>query len=159
MGDTSDNIPGVPGVGEKNALDLLHKYGSLDAIYRDLAALEIRDSLRQKLENGRESAYLSRELGTICRTAPVDTSMDAYQIRPVQREPLARPVRPAGILQADRENGAERPLPPPRWTKTERTLPRPPPAHGRAGGAGHPVRSRPPERALDVLPDILGRGT
>ena len=68
MGDTSDNIPGVPGVGEKTALDLLHKYGSLDAIYRDLAALEIRDSLRQKLENGRESAYLSRELGTICRT-------------------------------------------------------------------------------------------
>ena len=74
MGDTSDNIPGVPGVGEKTALDLLHKYGSLDAIYRDLAALEIRDSLRQKLENGRESAYLSRELGTICRTCLLYTS-------------------------------------------------------------------------------------
>ena len=113
MGDTSDNIPGVPGVGEKTALDLLHKYGSLDAIYRDLAALEIRDSLRQKLENGRESAYLSRELGTICRTAPVDTSMDAYQIRPVQREPLARLFAQLEFFKLIEKMGLNAPLPAP----------------------------------------------
>ena len=113
MGDTSDNIPGVPGVGEKTALDLLHKYGSLDAIYRDLAALEIRDSLRQKLENGRESAYLSRELGTICRTAPVDTSMDAYQIRPVQREPLARLFAQLEFFKLIEKMGLNAPLPTP----------------------------------------------
>lgn len=67
MGDTSDNIPGVPGVGEKTALDLMQRFHSLDEIYQNLDTLDIRDSLRQKLVNGRESALLSRELGTICK--------------------------------------------------------------------------------------------
>ena len=113
MGDTSDNIPGVPGVGEKTALELLHQYGSLDAIYRDLAALDIRDSLRRKLENGRESAYLSRELGTICRTAPVETAMDAYQIRPVQREPLARLFARLEFFKLIEKMGLNAPMPTP----------------------------------------------
>lgn len=90
MGDTSDNIPGVPGVGEKTALDLLHRYHSLDEIYDRLESLDIRDSLRQKLASGKDSAYLSRKLGTICRQAPIDTDLSAYAVRPVQREELAR---------------------------------------------------------------------
>ena len=81
QGDTSDNIPGVPGVGEKTALELLHRFGSLDTIYADPAALDIRDSLRNKLIAGRDSAYMSRELGTICRTAPIDTTPAAYAVR------------------------------------------------------------------------------
>lgn len=81
QGDTSDNIPGVPGVGEKTALELLHRFGSLDAIYADPSALDIRDSLRQKLIAGRDSAYMSRELGTICRTVPIDTAPAAYAVR------------------------------------------------------------------------------
>lgn len=89
MGDTSDNIPGVPGVGEKTALDLLHRFHSLDAIYEQLDTLDIRDSLREKLRSGRESAMLSRELGTICRTAPVNTDMEAYVRRPIQNDALA----------------------------------------------------------------------
>lgn len=90
MGDASDNIPGVPGVGEKTALDLLHRYHSLDEIYDRLDTLDIRDSLRQKLACGKDSAYLSRKLGTICRQAPINTDLSAYAVRPVQREELAR---------------------------------------------------------------------
>ena len=90
MGDASDNIPGVPGVGEKTALTLMQQFGSLDAIYEELESLDIRDSLRGKLRTGRDSAYLSRELGTICRTAPIDTSMDTYRIRPLNKAPLAK---------------------------------------------------------------------
>ena len=74
MGDASDNIPGVPGVGEKTAMELLHKYGSLEKIYADLGALEVKDSVRRKLEAGRESAELSYTLATISRDAPVELS-------------------------------------------------------------------------------------
>ncbi len=72
MGDSSDNIPGVPGVGEKTAMDLLHRYGSLDAIYRDLDALEVKESVRKKLREGEESARLSYWLATILREVPLD---------------------------------------------------------------------------------------
>lgn len=90
MGDTSDNIPGVPGVGEKTALDLMHRFGSLDALYADLDGAELRDSLRQKLAAGKDSAYLSRTLGTICRTAPVDVNLETYRLQPYRREELAK---------------------------------------------------------------------
>ncbi len=72
MGDASDNIPGVPGVGEKTALELLRKYGSLERIYEDVDALEVKDSVKRKLESGRESAELSYTLATINRNAPVE---------------------------------------------------------------------------------------
>ena len=71
MGDASDNIPGVPGVGEKTAMELLHKYGSLERIYADVAALEVRDAVKRKLEAGRESALLSYTLAAISREAPL----------------------------------------------------------------------------------------
>ena len=90
MGDASDNIPGVPGVGEKTALDLMHRFGSLDALYADLDGAELRDSLRQKLAAGKDSAYLSRTLGTICRTAPVDVNLEIYRLQPYRREELAK---------------------------------------------------------------------
>ena len=89
QGDTSDNIPGVPGVGEKTALDLMQRFHSLDYIYENLDILDIRDSLRGKLSAGRESAYISRMLGTICREAPIDVTADTYAIRPMDEPKLA----------------------------------------------------------------------
>ena len=89
QGDTSDNIPGVPGVGEKTALDLMQRFHSLDEIYNNLETLDIRDSLRNKLSAGRESAYISQMLGTICREAPIDLTADTYVIRPMDQPLLA----------------------------------------------------------------------
>ncbi len=90
MGDTSDNIPGVPGVGEKTALPLIQQYGSLDALFEALPGSPLRESLKVKLTEGKDSAYLSRQLGTICRSAPIDTSLSSYQIRPMQKDALSR---------------------------------------------------------------------
>lgn len=89
QGDTSDNIPGVPGVGEKTALDLMHRFGSLDYIYENLDSLDIRDTLRSKLAAGRESAYTFQMLGTICRTAPIDLRLETYAVRPMDEPHLA----------------------------------------------------------------------
>lgn len=71
MGDSSDNIPGVPGIGEKTAMELIGKYDTLDRIYADLAALEIKDGVRKKLADGEDSARMSYWLATINREAPV----------------------------------------------------------------------------------------
>ncbi len=71
MGDSSDNIPGVPGIGEKTALDLLRRYGSLDGIYQDLDALDVREGVRKKLREGEQSARLSYWLATILREVPL----------------------------------------------------------------------------------------
>ena len=68
-GDSSDNIPGVPGIGEKGALELLKQYETLDNIYDNLALL--KDSTRKKLEAGKDLAYLSKELARIWIDAPI----------------------------------------------------------------------------------------
>ncbi len=70
VGDSSDNVPGVPGVGEKTAVKLLQRFGSLDGIYADLASID-SESQRRKLEAGRESALLSRELVRLRRDVPL----------------------------------------------------------------------------------------
>ena len=72
MGDKSDNIPGVPGIGEKTALALIAEKGTLDALYGDLPAMKLTPSVRQKLEDGKESAYQSRILAEIDRQVPLD---------------------------------------------------------------------------------------
>ena len=88
MGDSSDNIPGVAGVGPKTASDLLKKFGSLDGVYANLQDASIRPKLREKLEAGRENAYLSYELATIISEAPIDFEpMDAI-VRPYNRPAL-----------------------------------------------------------------------
>ena len=71
-GDSSDNIPGVPGIGEKTAAKLLNEYGDLDGIYNHLT--EISGSVRKKLEAGKDSAYMSKTLAKIMFDAPVDLS-------------------------------------------------------------------------------------
>lgn len=72
MGDSSDNIPGVPGIGEKTAMDLVRRYGSVAEIYRDLDALDIKDGVRKKLSAGQDSANSSYWLATIFREVPLD---------------------------------------------------------------------------------------
>ena len=71
MGDSSDNIPGVAGVGEKTAMDLVQRYGTLQHIYDKLDELDIKEGVRKKLREGRESAELSYELATICTAVPI----------------------------------------------------------------------------------------
>lgn len=88
MGDSSDNIPGVPGIGEKSALSLISKYGSLENVYRHLD--ELTPSVRNKLEQGRESADMSLVLARIDCNAPINTSLDHYAIRPVNQLEAAR---------------------------------------------------------------------
>ncbi len=93
MGDSSDNIPGVAGVGEKTALTLIQKYHSLQFILDNLAEIDVTKNLRAKLEAGAESAVLSHKLGEICLTAPVSLNMDDYKITEGDH------AKAAGILQ------------------------------------------------------------
>ena len=81
MGDSSDNIPGVAGIGKKTAGDLVQKYGSIDYIYGHLDELEIKKGVYDKLLAGKDSAYLSRTLGTISLKAPVDLDLNNYRIK------------------------------------------------------------------------------
>ena len=69
MGDASDNIPGVKGIGEKGAKELVASFGSLEEIYAHLD--ELKGKRREALEAGREDAFRSRELATVRRDAPV----------------------------------------------------------------------------------------
>ena len=88
MGDSSDNIPGVAGVGPKTANDLLKRFGTLDGVYANLSRENMKGKLFDKLENGRESAYLSYELATIRCDAPIDFTPENNLIRPPKRRAL-----------------------------------------------------------------------
>ena len=88
MGDSSDNIPGVAGVGPKTAKELLGKFGSLDGVYEHIDDASIRPKLREKLLAGKDSAYLSYDLATIRPEAPIEfTPRDAI-IQPYNRPEL-----------------------------------------------------------------------
>lgn len=89
MGDSSDNIPGVAGVGEKTATDLITRYHSIDYIYENIENLEIKDGVRNKLIADKDNAFLSRELGTICRTAPINTNLSDFLNKPMKEKELA----------------------------------------------------------------------
>ena len=78
MGDSSDNIPGVPGIGEKTALKLISEYRDLDGIYEALPTAKHTPSVRAKLENGKDSAYLSQKLARICREVPLSGDLATY---------------------------------------------------------------------------------
>lgn len=76
MGDASDNIPGVAGIGEKTALDLIRKFSSLDGVYENLESPEIKKGVREKLRLGKEMAYESRVLAEIDKKVPLPASLD-----------------------------------------------------------------------------------
>src|SRR5262249_17388658 len=86
QGDTSDNIPGVPGVGEKTAVKLITEYGSLENLYQNIE--QIKGALREKLSKGREPAFLSRTLGTIRTDPPVVLDLEACRPAPLDRQGL-----------------------------------------------------------------------
>lgn len=88
MGDSSDNISGVPGVGEKTAMNLLHTFGSLDEVYRHLDAPEIKKGLRDKLTNGEQATRDSYWLATIERDAPLPIDMQALPDAQMDRDAL-----------------------------------------------------------------------
>ncbi|HWI60886.1 MAG TPA: DNA polymerase I, partial [Symbiobacteriaceae bacterium] len=79
MGDASDNIPGVPGVGEKTAVKLLTDFGTVDGVYEHLG--EIKGALKEKLASNRDSAELSRRLATISLEAPVAFSPEEFKLK------------------------------------------------------------------------------
>lgn len=85
MGDTSDNIPGVPGVGPKTALKLIKEYGNVETVLENIDKVAGK-SLKQKLEDNKESALLSKKLATIYLEAPVDLNIDTYALNGVKEE-------------------------------------------------------------------------
>jgi DNA polymerase-1 len=87
MGDTSDNVPGVKGIGEKGAVDLIKAYGSLEELYRRLEEIT-KPALRQKLETSREQAFLSRELVTVKTDCELPLSWDQLKMQPIRRDAL-----------------------------------------------------------------------
>lgn len=88
MGDSSDNIPGVKGIGEKSAYSLVSKYGSLETIYENLNGLEVTPRVKKLLAEGRESAFMSKELATIFLEVPIPQNLDAYQNKPMDNDGL-----------------------------------------------------------------------
>lgn len=85
MGDTSDNIPGVPGVGPKTALKLIKEYGDVETVLANIDKVSGK-SLKAKLTENKESALLSKKLATICTTAPVDTDVAHYALAPLKED-------------------------------------------------------------------------
>ena len=74
MGDASDNIPGVKGIGEKGAMTLIQKYGTVEEIYKNIE--EIKGRTREKLEDDKENAFFSKELATIYKEVPIDKNIE-----------------------------------------------------------------------------------
>lgn len=88
MGDTSDNIPGVKGVGEKTAMNLVQTYGSIEKLYEDFDSAPIKGALRTKLDTGREQAKMSYDLATIHCDAPIEFKPEDALRQDVDREAL-----------------------------------------------------------------------
>lgn len=78
MGDSSDNIPGVSGVGQKTAQSLISELGSIQNIYDNIDTIDIRETLRNKLKNDKDSAFMSYKLGEICKSVPIETDYSFY---------------------------------------------------------------------------------
>jgi len=93
MGDTSDNIPGVKGVGEKTAVTLLQNFGSLDGVYENIDDAKIKKGVREKLVNDKDMAYLSKTLGTIRCDVDIDTTADSYIKHPANAEKVNRTLK------------------------------------------------------------------
>ncbi len=82
MGDSSDNISGVPGIGEKTAMSLIQQYGTIEALYEQLDAAKLTPSVRKKLEAGADAAKQSKWLATIVTDAPISSDFTDYLQKP-----------------------------------------------------------------------------
>ncbi len=81
MGDSSDNIPGVAGIGEKTASTLIKQYGTIENLYENYGSSELTKGVKAKLEKGEESAKESKWLATIVRDAPIENDLDSYKLK------------------------------------------------------------------------------
>ena len=86
MGDASDNIPGVKGIGEKTAINLISEYGSLEEVYNNID--NIKGKTREKLEIDKDNAFFSKDLATIYKNAPIGLSFEDIKIKPRNEEEL-----------------------------------------------------------------------
>ncbi|MGE5630006.1 MAG: DNA polymerase I [Caulobacteraceae bacterium] len=87
MGDASDNIPGVPGVGEKTALDLIHQYGTVEEVLANASDIK-KNKVRENIENNKEQAIFSKKLATIVRDVPIDFKIEDYTLQEADSEKL-----------------------------------------------------------------------
>ena len=101
MGDSSDNVPGVPGVGPKTAKELIQQFGSLDALYERLGEVP-RESLRAKLAANRERAMLSRDLVAVTTDLDIRVTWEEIRCAPVRREPLIAFARRHELVRLER---------------------------------------------------------
>ena len=85
QGDSSDNIPGVKGIGEKTALDLISRFKTVDYIYEHIDEIDVKPGVRAKLKADKDNAYLSLKLGKIVTDAPVSTDINDYVISAVTK--------------------------------------------------------------------------
>ena len=90
-GDASDNIPGVPGIGEKTAIKLIMEHGSLEGLYQDIELVSAR--LQDKLKENKEQAFLSRELGTIVVNVPIELDPDTSRFWQYDRQVVVEFLR------------------------------------------------------------------
>lgn len=90
QGDSSDCIPGVPGIGPKGAGDLIQRFNNLDYIYENLDTIDIKDGMRKKLRENKDSAYMSRMLGEIKLDIPIDTDINHYLVNCTQPDEAVR---------------------------------------------------------------------
>ena len=78
QGDSSDNIPGVAGIGPKGALDLVQRFSNIDYIYQNIDTIDIKDGMRKKLIASKDNAFMSRELGEIKTDIPIDVDIESF---------------------------------------------------------------------------------
>lgn len=90
QGDSSDCIPGIPGIGPKGAGDLIQRFNNLDYIYENLDTIDIKDGMRKKLRENKDSAYMSRMLGEIKLDIPIDTDISHYLVNCTQPDEASR---------------------------------------------------------------------
>ena len=90
QGDTSDNIPGVAGIGPKGASDLISRFENLDNIYENIDTIDVKEGVRNKLKESKENAYLSRMLGEIYCDVPIDTDIENYKVELKDKDAAAR---------------------------------------------------------------------
>ena len=84
MGDQSDNIPGVPGIGEKTAVKLMKQFGSFDNVFDNIG--QLKGKLKENLQNYKEQAFMSRKLAEVVTDAPVDFDLEKSKYRDNNRE-------------------------------------------------------------------------
>jgi DNA polymerase-1 len=89
QGDSSDNIPGVKGIGEKGAVDLIRKFSSIENIYENIDSIAVTETLRNKLKDGKDSAFLSHKLGTIYREVPLGIFISDLKTKPRSEKELS----------------------------------------------------------------------